>query len=72
MDGINQELEYSVPGMTCAHCEAAVKQEVAAVNGVVGVVIDLGAKRVSVSGEELDDAAIMAAIDQAGYDAERV
>lgn len=61
---------YVVPGMSCAHCEAAVKEEVSALPGVEGVVVDLGSKRVEVSGVALDDAAIRAAIEEAGYDAE--
>jgi copper chaperone CopZ len=60
---------YSVPGMHCGHCEAAVKQEISALAGVEGVVVDLDSKRVEVTGSELDDAAIRAAIEEAGYDA---
>ena len=59
---------YSVPGMSCEHCRAAVTEEVGAVAGVAAVDVDLDAKRVTVSGEALDDAAIRAAIDEAGYD----
>ena len=59
---------YTVPGMSCEHCRAAVTEEVAAVPGVTAVDVDLGAKRVDVHGEDLDDAAIRAAIDEAGYD----
>jgi copper chaperone CopZ len=63
---------YSVPGMHCDHCEAAVSRELVAVTGVEGVDVDLGTKLVTVRGEALDDAALIAAIDEAGYDAERV
>jgi copper chaperone CopZ len=62
-------LEFSVPGMTCGHCESAVKQEVAAVDGVTDVVVDLGDKRVVVTGTDLDRAMIVEAIDEAGFDA---
>ncbi len=55
--------------MSCDHCEAAVTEEVLAVNGVTEVDVDLGAKRVLVHGEDLDDDAIRAAIDEAGYEA---
>jgi len=61
--------EYVVPAMHCGHCEAAVKDEVAAVAGVESVAVDLETKRVEVSGEALDDAAIRAAIEEAGYEA---
>jgi copper chaperone CopZ len=60
---------YTVPGMECGHCEAAVKQEISALPGVEAVTVDLDSKRVEVTGSELDDAAIRAAIDEAGYEA---
>jgi copper chaperone len=59
---------YSVPGVHCAHCEGAVKRELEAVEGVEAVTVDLERKLVSVSGSRLDDAALRAAIDEAGYD----
>ena len=63
------ELIFSVPGMTCGHCEAAVKGEVGKVSGVAGVAVDLGTKIVTVTGDALDTAAIVAAIDEAGFEA---
>jgi len=60
---------YVVPGMHCAHCVAAVEEEVSAVLGVESVTADLETKRVEVSGQALDDAAIRAAIEEAGYEA---
>jgi copper chaperone CopZ len=59
---------YTVPGMSCSHCVAAVTEEVSAVPGVDDVAVDLETKCVEVHGEHLDDAAIRAAIDEAGYD----
>lgn len=66
---MSQIMEYTVSGMSCAHCVAAVSDEVGAVPGVSSVVIDLDTKQVAVHGENLDDAAIRAAIDEAGYEA---
>ncbi len=63
------ELDYTVPGMSCAHCVQAVSTEVEALDGVESVTVDLDAKRVVVRGADLDDAAIRAAIDEAGYEA---
>jgi copper chaperone CopZ len=63
---------YSVPGMHCDHCKAAVSRELETVTGVERVEVDLETKLVTVRGEALDDAALVAAIDEAGYDAERV
>jgi copper chaperone len=60
---------YSVPGMSCGHCKAAVTEELSAVAGVESVSVDLETKLVTVSGEPLDDAALRAAIVEAGYDA---
>jgi copper chaperone len=59
---------YSVPGIHCGHCEAAVKRELEAVEGVHSVEVDLERKLVSVTGSQLDDAALRAAIDEAGYE----
>ena len=66
---MSETLEYTVSGMSCAHCVKAVSDEVGAVRGVDSVVVDLDAKSVAVHGESLDDAAIRAAIDEAGYEA---
>jgi len=63
------EAVYSVPGMHCAHCERAVREEVGTVAGVVTVDVDLSEKLVTVRGGDLDDARIRAAIEEAGYEA---
>jgi len=56
---------YDVTGMTCGHCQAAVETEVGAVPGVTGVHADLATGRVEVHGDA-DDAAVRAAIEEAG------
>jgi copper chaperone len=66
------EIAYSVPAMHCAHCERAVSSELQQIPGVALVDIDLETKLVTVRGADLDDAVLVAAIDEAGYDAERV
>ena len=63
------ELTYTVPGMSCAHCVHAVSTEVEALGGVESVAVDLDTKRVVVRGPDLDDAAIRAALAEAGYKA---
>ena len=65
---MTETITYEVPGVHCAHCEAAIKQEVAGVEGVERVEVDLEAKKVSVSGSALDDGTLRAAISEAGYD----
>ncbi|MEA2130404.1 MAG: copper chaperone [Solirubrobacteraceae bacterium] len=58
---------YTVTGMTCGHCRTAVMTEVLRVPGVKAVDVDLDAKQLTVAGESFDDAAIKAAVDEAGY-----
>ncbi len=60
---------YLVAGMTCHHCTVAVADEVTKVAGVDAVDVDLGSKLVRVSGDAIDRGAVVAAIDEAGYDA---
>lgn len=64
-----ETLIYAVPGMHCAHCEHAVSEELNAVDGVETVGVDLETKLVTVVGNDLDDAKLRAAIDEAGYEA---
>jgi copper chaperone CopZ len=59
---------YTVPGIHCAHCEASIREEVSEVDGVDAVDVDLETKVVRVTGRELDDAALRAAIVEAGYE----
>jgi copper chaperone len=61
-------LVLSVPGMSCGHCEAAIKREVGAVAGVDRVDVDLTSKDVTVTGSDLQRDLIVEAIDEAGYD----
>ena len=61
-------LTYSVPGMTCGHCVSAVTTELTAVAGVTDVSVDLTSKLVVVSGTNLEDDALRAAIEEAGYE----
>ncbi|MEN9506703.1 MAG: hypothetical protein RI958_2629 [Actinomycetota bacterium] len=62
-------MTFTVPGMTCGHCEAAVKSEIGKVAGVVSVEVDLASKVVAVEGESLDRASLFAAVDEAGFEA---
>ncbi|MEJ7561352.1 MAG: cation transporter [Ilumatobacteraceae bacterium] len=59
---------YTVTGMTCGHCVAAVTAEVGTLDGVVGVDVDLASGQMTVtSSRPVDDDAIAAAVDEAGY-----
>jgi copper chaperone len=66
---VGMEMTYTVGGMSCGHCKAAVEGEVAQVPGVEFVNADVETKLVVVRGEGLDDSALRAAIDEAGYEA---
>ena len=63
------EITYTVAGMHCGHCKTAVTEELEAVDGVDDVVVDLDTKLVTVRGDDLDDSALRAAIEEAGYEA---
>jgi copper chaperone CopZ len=63
------ELSYTVSGMHCGHCTSAVEREVGGVPGVASVEANLDSKLVVIRGEALDDAALRAAIAEAGYEA---
>lgn len=63
---------YTVRGMTCGHCVNAVTEELQEIDGVTEVTIDLvegGDSPVTVtSAAELERAAVVAAVDEAGYE----
>jgi copper chaperone len=65
---MSETVTYRVPGMTCEHCKAAVTEELNAVSGIDSVGVDFDSKLVRVSGTALDDAALRAAIEEAGYE----
>ena len=59
---------YTVVGMTCGHCVNAVTEEVSAVPGVTAVDVDLASGGLTVrSTEPVDDDAVRAAVEEAGY-----
>ncbi|PWC05333.1 heavy-metal-associated domain-containing protein [Agromyces badenianii] len=65
------EASFGVSGMTCGNCVAHVTEELAAIDGVEAVAIDLvagGVSSVTVrSAAPISGAAIAAAVDEAGY-----
>ncbi len=66
---MSETTTYTVPAIHCAHCVASIREEVSEVEGVDDVAVDLDTKLVTVSGSNLDDAAVRAAIEEAGYEA---
>jgi copper chaperone len=64
--------EYQVTGMSCGHCEASVRREVGGIAGVEGVDVSAATGLLVVtSTTDLDDASVLAAVDEAGYRAAR-
>ena len=65
--------DYTVTGMTCGNCEKHVREEVEQIAGVTAIEVSAATGRLSVttSGDPVDDAAVLAAVDEAGYTAVR-
>ena len=65
-----------VAGMTCGHCVSSVTNELEAVDGVENVSVELHTDAVSevtvLSHEPLDEAALRAAVSEAGYEVSTV
>ncbi|MEA2248359.1 MAG: copper chaperone [Solirubrobacteraceae bacterium] len=62
------EKTYTVAGMTCEHCVLSVREEVSEVAGVQDVNVDLASGRLTVRGADFSDAAVAAAVAEAGYE----
>ena len=60
--------QYTIEGMTCAHCVLSVSEEVSEAPGVDAVDVDLASGRLTVAGSDLSDEAIRAAVAEAGYE----
>ena len=62
--------EYQVTGMTCGHCEMSVREEVDELSGVTDIQVSAQTGRLVVTSEEpLDDATVLASVEEAGYSA---
>ncbi|MGR7026483.1 heavy-metal-associated domain-containing protein [Geodermatophilus sp. URMC 62] len=60
---------YTVVGMTCGHCVSAVTEEVSGLPGVTDVAVDLASGGLTVTSEApVDDDAVRAAVEEAGYE----
>ncbi|WP_346007388.1 heavy-metal-associated domain-containing protein [Janibacter terrae] len=65
-------IEYTVTGMTCGHCEMSVREEVGQIPGVQGIEVSHESGRLLVTADDsVDDAAVLAAVEEAGYTAVR-
>ena len=60
---------FTVTGMTCSHCVAAVTEEVTKIDGVTNLDVDLASGAVTVeSAGPVDPAAFADAVEEAGYE----
>ncbi|MEU8650268.1 heavy-metal-associated domain-containing protein [Streptomyces sp. NPDC048737] len=60
---------YQVSGMSCGHCEGAVSGEISQLPGVTSVKAVASTGEVTVvSAAALDDEAVRAAVDEAGFE----
>ena len=62
----------SVDGMMCQHCVMHVTEALKAVAGVSTVKVDLKKKSAVVEGDSLDDTAMKAAVQDAGYSVTKI
>ena len=61
--------QIKVSGMTCGHCVQSVTEEISAIAGVTDVKIDLESGDVTIKSEsELNNADLVAAVKEAGYE----
>ncbi|MEY3972430.1 MAG: hypothetical protein RLY84_823 [Actinomycetota bacterium] len=63
-----QKTEIEISGMTCGHCAASITKELAAVPGVHVLEVNHATGKAIVEGEASEEN-LVAAIDQAGYQA---
>jgi len=65
--------DYQVTGMTCGHCELSVGEEVGEIPGITEIQVSAQTGKLSVTADgDIDDAKVLAAVEEAGYSAVRV
>ncbi|WP_028850241.1 heavy-metal-associated domain-containing protein [Thermocrispum municipale] len=64
--------EYQVTGMTCGHCEMSVREEVGELAGITDIQVSAQTGKLVVTADGvIDDAQVLAAVEEAGYSAVR-
>ena len=66
---MSQTIEFSITGMTCDHCVHAVTSAAKDVPGVEDVKVSLDDQLAVVTGDAIDPARVIAAIEEEGYEA---
>ncbi len=64
-----QTIELNITGMTCDHCVNAITGALKDVEGVRDAVVSLDENRATVTAEAVDIAALIAAVEEEGYEA---
>jgi copper chaperone len=66
---MSSAVTYTVSGMTCSHCVSSVTEEVSNIPGVTDVQVDLASGAVTITSEApVEETAVRAAVDEAGYE----
>ncbi len=64
--------EYQVTGMTCGHCEMSIREEISELANVQDIQVSAQTgKLVVTAAGAINDAQILAAVEEAGYSAVR-
>jgi len=63
-------IELSVSGMTCGHCETAVAKALKSVPGVTKATVDLAGGKAVVDGNDIDPEKLIEAVVDEGYGAQ--
>ncbi len=64
-----QTIELDITGMTCDHCVNAITGALKDVEGVQDAVVSLDENRATVTGDAVDVATLIAAVEEEGYEA---
>ena len=62
-------VEFDISGMTCAACSARLEKVLAKVPGVTAANVNLALERATIRGTDLDNAALIGAVEKAGFGA---
>ena len=61
------EKEYTIEGMSCAHCIMSVRKSLEKISGLEVVDVTIGKARVRVDEKEVSESRVERAINEAGY-----
>jgi uncharacterized protein len=62
-----RDITVKVAGMTCPHCEGAVKRNLEAMEGVTNVEADRQSETVKISGSDIDLERVKETVNKLGY-----